>query len=220
MSRMIDLTGQTYGTLIVVAYQGKGMWLCRCSCCGVSKLVSGANLRGKIVISCGKISCRKQVKPEENLVGQYFGDLLVAGYRGDKNWECVCKCGTTITVKQHLLLKKQKTSCDSCAFFKRYGSYPKLQRHANSIYEQKYGKIPEGFVLTSLDGTAFKQGGNRNLDNLILVDKQLSRKLYYQSMNFKDNPQAKLTAIMSLALEYMTQDAIAGKKPRQYYIQL
>lgn len=196
------------------------MWLCRCSCCGVSKLVSGGNLRGNRTISCGKLSCRKQVKPEENLVGQYFGDLLVIEYCGDRNWKCVCnQCGKTIIVKQHLLLKNQKTSCDSCSFFKIYGHYPKIQQDANAIYEQKYGKIPEGFVLTSLDGTAFEHGGNRDIKNLILVDKQLSRKLFTQSMNFKNNPQAKLTAIMSLALEYMIQDAIAGNKPRQYYIQ-
>ena len=57
MSRKLDLVGETYGRLVVLApadrdEKGRSMWTCRCSC-GVVREVLSAKLRRGAVKSCG-----------------------------------------------------------------------------------------------------------------------------------------------------------------------
>lgn len=57
MPRSVDLTGQRYGQLQVVALhperiRGGLAWLCRCDC-GVEKVISSNNLRRGHTVSCG-----------------------------------------------------------------------------------------------------------------------------------------------------------------------
>lgn len=63
MSKKIDLTGQRFGTLLVVeeagrSRQGKALWLCLCDC-GNASTVRSSDLRSKSqpVRSCGKGAC-------------------------------------------------------------------------------------------------------------------------------------------------------------------
>ena len=63
MSRYIDRTGQRYGKLTVVSFQGTSprrisMWLCLCDC-GAEKLVRGDSLATGNTTSCG---CYQQEK--------------------------------------------------------------------------------------------------------------------------------------------------------------
>ncbi len=58
MGRLIDLTGQRFGRLVVQhrtgVYAGNGDVLWRCNCdCGTSKDISGAALRKGVTVSCG-----------------------------------------------------------------------------------------------------------------------------------------------------------------------
>ena len=57
MSRIIDITGNRYGNLVVVkraesSKRGVAMWECMCDC-GNKTVVSGSNLRNGLVKSCG-----------------------------------------------------------------------------------------------------------------------------------------------------------------------
>lgn len=57
MSRLLDLTGQTFGRLFVVeradnSRRGAAMWLCRCEC-GEVKTNRGLDLRNGATRSCG-----------------------------------------------------------------------------------------------------------------------------------------------------------------------
>jgi len=56
----IDMTGQTYGRLTVVRYEGRSengrrLWLCECEC-GNTKVIDGGELRRGNVRSCGCLS--------------------------------------------------------------------------------------------------------------------------------------------------------------------
>jgi len=55
--RIVDLTGQHFGRLIVLSYQGlnkykAATWLCLCGC-GVEKVINSQHLRLGLVRSCG-----------------------------------------------------------------------------------------------------------------------------------------------------------------------
>ena len=57
MSKVIDLTGKSFGRLTVVSRAentkaGQAKWLCKCDC-GRTKVVSGYHLRGGHIASCG-----------------------------------------------------------------------------------------------------------------------------------------------------------------------
>lgn len=77
MSKIKDLTGQTFGRLTVIQraedkiLKGSGkrvvMWLCQCSCGQIVK-VQGSNLRRHVVNSCG---CFKREKATNNIKHGY-----------------------------------------------------------------------------------------------------------------------------------------------------
>lgn len=63
MSRIVDLTGQRFGLLIVEGQaderkHGQVTWLCRCDC-GTNLTVLGANLRKGNTTACGCTRRRK-----------------------------------------------------------------------------------------------------------------------------------------------------------------
>lgn len=65
MPKIIDLTGEKFGMLTVICYDGKdsggAKWKCRCDC-GNIKTVRGSNLRNGLTVSCGcyqKIAAKK-----------------------------------------------------------------------------------------------------------------------------------------------------------------
>lgn len=59
MSKVIDITGQTFGKLTAIKREGsnsegKALWLCKCEC-GKKTLVTGKYLRTEKTKSCGCI---------------------------------------------------------------------------------------------------------------------------------------------------------------------
>ena len=52
MNKLIDMTGQRYGRLVVRSYKGSLKWECVCDC-GVIKHVSRTNLTSSQIMSCG-----------------------------------------------------------------------------------------------------------------------------------------------------------------------
>lgn len=65
MPRKIDLTGQTFGRLLVIGEVGKNkaghyMWNCKCEC-GKSKVVNSYHLRSGAIKSCGCLRVDRNV---------------------------------------------------------------------------------------------------------------------------------------------------------------
>ena len=78
MAKLIDLVGNKIGRLTVIlkAHRDKNhlYWLCECEC-GNEKLVSGGNLRGNLVKSCG---CLRDELAAKNM--KVLGDKITRVY--------------------------------------------------------------------------------------------------------------------------------------------
>ena len=113
-----DLSGQTFGKLTVVSFDGSNnrsnaMWLCKCEC-GNEKTVASNNLIRGSTKSCG---CINNIK---DLSGQTFGKLTVVSFDGrNKNrnakWLCKCECGNEKTVTGNQLTSGKTKSCGCLA---------------------------------------------------------------------------------------------------------
>lgn len=115
MSRLIDLTGQRFGSLTVIKRDnniGKmTAWKCACDC-GRIVTVRGDHLKKGEITSCGKC---QPVQRRIDLRGKQFGDLTVVDFAPSKNgqarWKCLCKCGNTCIVNRRELITGETTSC-------------------------------------------------------------------------------------------------------------
>jgi hypothetical protein len=116
MGRVVDLTGQTFGRLIVqcrdLSTTKSGThWICLCSC-GVEKSINGSSLKDGSTSSCG---CFRREKDVVDLLGKKFGRLTVIERNGSKGhkalWLTVCDCGTQITIPGDSLTSGNTRSC-------------------------------------------------------------------------------------------------------------
>lgn len=119
MSRLIDLTGKTFGKLTVIRRaENRGKqptWLCKCSSCGKEIIIQGNSLSSGKSTSCGFRECGGSKR--ENLLGQRFGKLKVIESAGldEKSrlaaWLCECDCGGHIVVQSNSLRRGHTQSC-------------------------------------------------------------------------------------------------------------
>ena len=128
--KRIDLTGQQFGKLTVIRYDGtsnsRAYWLCRCGC-GAETVVDSARLRSGNTKSCG---CGKWSKSVENLkgakkktadlTGKRFGRLAVLERlpnepRSPIKWLCLCDCGNKVEVRGDCLRYGRTKSCGCLA---------------------------------------------------------------------------------------------------------
>lgn len=148
MGKLIDLTGQRFGRLVVlekdlskksrVAY-----WMCQCDC-GNIKSIRGSSLRQEDgTRSCGCLG--KEKSSEAHLIdlkGQRFGRLLVIKRDKDKNeknksayWICQCDCGNAKSIDGSSLRKGTTISC---------GCYMEEQRGKSLLEDlvgQRFGRL-------------------------------------------------------------------------------
>ena len=127
MTKLIDMTGQRFGKLIVLERanndkHGKAQWWCQCDCGSPKKIINGTALRQGLVVSCG---CKRQQEMkkynESNVIdetGNRYGKLIVLNRNFDKKhsdgramWNCKCDCGNTCVVSGKLLRNKHVSSC-------------------------------------------------------------------------------------------------------------
>jgi hypothetical protein len=115
--------GNKYGKLTVIARSNKksksrlAFWDCLCECGNITT-VSGSNLRRGNTFSCG---CYNKQKVSENSMkdetGNVYGLLTVlkrSEKPSDKHgiyWDCLCECGTLITVLGCNLRNNHTISC-------------------------------------------------------------------------------------------------------------
>ena len=118
------MEGLRFGRLVVLKYAGASRhrharWYCKCDC-GTIKIVLAAGLRNHTTLSCGclqrELIGARTRKP--SLSGAVFGRLLVKDEvpaleksTGARRWNCVCQCGTELTVLQHSLVRGHTNSC-------------------------------------------------------------------------------------------------------------
>lgn len=122
MGKLIDLTGQRFGRLVVIERMPKGKhgehakWRCLCDC-GNENVVVGTDLRSGHTQSCG-CYCRdlNRSMKTKDMLGQRFGKLTVIAFAGvDENnkaeWKCRCDCGNEVIVTGGNLRSGNTTSC-------------------------------------------------------------------------------------------------------------
>lgn len=124
MSAKLDLTGQKFGRLTVLAEDTEpnirpgSFWLVLCDC-GQSRSVWGSALRNGNTKSCGCLARdRASAALSADLVGQVFGRLTVLERSGSRDgnaiWACGCLCGGRTVVSTESLKSGNTSSC-GCA---------------------------------------------------------------------------------------------------------
>ncbi len=143
-SRVIDLTGQVFGKLLVLERaKNKGRnicWKCRCEC-GNEVVVAGNNLRRGSVTTCG---CLKH----EDLTGLKFGYLTVIeraepDNHGRARWLCRCECGKEIVVRQWALKSGGTKSCGCLVSSRSTDYYSKIKIGQKYSYLTVIGRADE-----------------------------------------------------------------------------
>src|SRR4051812_45468159 len=121
MSRLIDLTGKTFGYLTVIQKgetgpTGQTRWECACRC-GKPVTVDGYRLRNGKTKSCGCYRKETTQKRADDLSGKVFGRLTVLRRseqlqaRGFYPWICRCECGNIKNIKASDLKAGTTMSC-------------------------------------------------------------------------------------------------------------
>ena len=159
MSRMIDMTGQTFGRLTVsdraddyVSPSGRRFvqWRCKCNC-GKDVVVLGINLKNGKTKSCGCLRAELDtIRSSTDLSGQRFGRLTVISRADDivnKNgtlaprWRCVCDCGNETIVRTQGL---KSGSAKSCGCLRKENMENARKHSKNDLFDltgQTFGRL-------------------------------------------------------------------------------
>lgn len=193
MGKLIDLTGQRFGKLVVLENMGKldghrYYWKCQCDC-GTIANIKGDSLRSGNTKSCG---CGKydgfkqynQQQTEATLIPAQtkFGKLTVLeaiGYKSQyvgatKNrmwYKCKCDCGNFCEVSGNQLKSGHTISCGSCLCSKGEFVIEQLLSKNNIIFNKEI-VLPELVAETGrklrFDFAVY--GENGQLERLIEFD--------------------------------------------------
>ena len=127
---LIDLTGQTIGNLYIKSrapgklksngkYQTR--WNCTCLICGNDVVLDADKIKKRKDCGCQAIKKRQQ-KRTIDFIGKTIGRLFVEkrvedyikpGGGSDRQWQCLCKCGTRC-IKSTSYLRHSKTPSCGC----------------------------------------------------------------------------------------------------------
>ena len=163
MGKLIDLTGQTFGTLTVIERDydnqkgGHAYWRCKCEC-GREVTIEGYRLRSGNTKTCGYFPCSNSFSKGNDITGQQFNYWTVlkrvqSSNDGHSQYLCKCKCGNEKIVLRKTLING---SSRSCGCFK------------NELTSQRFSKIiPSG-----------SQFGELTVLSVQLASNQFKRKLY------------------------------------------
>ena len=173
MPKKLDLTGQRYGSLVVIneakphytpAGRKKIMWNCQCDC-GNMTIVETSNLRNGHTTSCG-CKCGRTDK-----TGQRFGRLVTIKKLPGGKYLCQCDCGNIVEVETGNLTTGNTQSCgclqkerSSKASFKsligqRFGKLTVIERVANNRFNHVCYKCQcDCGGITIVDSNNLKNG--------------------------------------------------------------
>jgi hypothetical protein len=153
-ARIVDLVGQRFGKLLVIAKgrrikSGSHLWLCKCDCGGEIEAQAG-HLRDGDTTSCG---CNRVV----DITGQRFGKLVVLskvessygiGGDGTFKWRCKCDCGNELEVRAGDLKNGHTSSC-GCYLIEQISTHglskDPLYKRWRGIIQRCYNKSHESY---------------------------------------------------------------------------
>ncbi len=114
-SKIKNITGQTFGRLIVIRFSHiaheNAYWICKCSC-GTEKSICGASLRNGATVSCGCYGREQRIKGCTKHGQSYTKDYERAEVR--KRREMRRKIDTLWTTEMEHLLRKVFDRCAVC----------------------------------------------------------------------------------------------------------
>lgn len=112
--RLIDITGQRFGTLTVVerdmANTRPAKWICECHCGNLTS-VRGQHLRDGLITTCADYTRHWHPASIGDLVGRRFGLLTVREKVGPSRWKCECDCGVWVFAQTGHLNNGIKIHC-------------------------------------------------------------------------------------------------------------
>src|ERR1043165_42069 len=199
MSTKIDLTGQTFGRLTVIAEVNKLntggrrriAWQCRCSC-GNLRVFTLDTLRRGMTKSCGcyryellaagRAVMRSHRGPHIDLTGRQFTYLTVIekshiDKHGCVCYKCRCKCGNIHVAKGHNLTRGTVKSC-GC-----YRSTLAIERTRNKLGINspawKGGKTTnaDGYVMVYAPNHTNATANGRVMEHRLVMEKIIGRAL-------------------------------------------
>lgn len=114
MSYVVDITGQRFGRLVVMAYSHSSYWHCECDC-GNRRTVFSGSLKSGATRSCGCLRQETTRRRARDLHGQRFDRLVVIEEAPRKGyarfWRCQCDCGQVTVTSQGNLTSGATASC-------------------------------------------------------------------------------------------------------------
>jgi len=157
--RFIDLTGQVFGDLTVLSYQGRthaaSIWECRCVC-GKIKRLKGNNLRRGCTRSCGCIRTRNMGDLSETAVGRV---CVVCGL-----WKSAVEFGTQVARSvrgtKRMVLRPRCKKCAASAAQQWRSTWSPERRRKESHRSGLYRLADRlGVTVASLQEFLDTQGG-------------------------------------------------------------
>jgi hypothetical protein len=140
VTKRIRLEGKKFGRLRVIKVIGKKPVTYHCKCdCGAAVHVRAAQLASKRTRSCGCLQREWAASTGHDLVGQYFGKLLVVAKTDERIrkqvvWLCKCDCGNEHRATTHLLIEGYT---QSCGCIKR----ELLSHSAHDLLGRRFGRL-------------------------------------------------------------------------------
>lgn len=138
MTKRLDVTGQRFGSLTVLAVSGKDvhgnfMWLCQCDC-GNKRVVGGYRLRSGHTKSCGCLQPEAARKASTVHGGRYLPEYSI--------WSAMIKrCGNSKADNYERYGGRGISVCESWLnfenFFRDMGSRPTLKHSIDRIDNDK-----------------------------------------------------------------------------------
>ena len=143
MSRVIDVTGNRYGRLLVISFvsssKSGSKWLCLCDC-GTKKVVSGAHMKNGSIKSCGCL--RKERVLESLRKYKVNGGNRQKDPRYKRYYAMLARCDAQLATGKGKL-NYQSKGIEVCPEWKE--SFDNFCRDM--------GDCPEGFELDRIDNT-------------------------------------------------------------------
>ena len=147
MGKLIDLTGQKFGRLLVIKkaekYTTQVKWVCKCDC-GKIKEIAGQSLRNGATQSCGCLQKEITIKNSfKDLSNQRFGKLIALYPTGNKSgqnyiWHCQCDCGQECDVRGGDLTNGHTSSCGCLQTSLGEQNISKLLKENNIEFKTQY----------------------------------------------------------------------------------
>ena len=184
MGKMIDITNQRFGKLLVVSNAGKKdgrryFWNCLCDC-GKTITIEGSRLRSGNTKSCGcgqfdgfKKYNEEQSEKAKIPIGTQYGKLTVIKdlgvQKGRRYYECLCECGQKKVIQGNSLKQEHSLSCGKCISSKGEMLIANILEKEKIAYNKEF-----------VDPQLFKETGRRLRFDFVIYNKDNSVNRYVE----------------------------------------